>query len=197
MMPAMNKRPVRKGVLLNQVRDFLCLPFCPARVKTYLAVDRVEDIPVDQLLADGVEGILLDADGTLGTNKTRNFPDSVVRHVRHMRDRGLKVAIYTNSFDNRFQQFSGVSIATDVPFKPDRRGFEIAMKKYLHLDDPAKVCMVGDNYITDGGAINMGMRFIYVKPVKGNENYFHRFTRYFAYLCARLHSGKNFRYISS
>jgi FMN phosphatase YigB (HAD superfamily) len=47
--------------------------------------------------------------------------------------------------------------------------------------------MIGDNYITDGGAIDAGMRFIHVQPVTGNEPLIHAVTRYLAYLCARIH----------
>ena len=64
----------------------------------------------------------------------------------------------------------------------------LAMKKYLQLDDPATVCMIGDNYITDGGAIDAGMRFIHVQPVPGPENPLHRATRFIAYRFARLYS---------
>ena len=61
------------------------------------------------------------------------------------------------------------------------------MKNFLELDDPLKVCMIGDNYITDGGAIDAGIRFIHIKPVPGNEPFIHALTRYFAYLCVRFH----------
>ena len=47
-------------------------------------------------------------------------------------------------------------------------------------------------FAADGGAIAAGMRFIYVKPVSGNEKPFHRATRYFGYLCARMYSPENF-----
>ena len=47
--------------------------------------------------------------------------------------------------------------------------------------------MVGDNYITDGGAIDAGMRFIYIHPIKGKEPFIHALTRYLAYLCARIY----------
>ncbi|MFQ5451833.1 MAG: HAD family hydrolase [Nitrospinaceae bacterium] len=187
------QRGSREGLTLAKVVRFLTLPFRPSHLETYLAVERFEDIPVDQLIADGIEGLLLDADGTLGIHHARNFPESTVQQVRKMLGKGLKVAIYTNSMDDRFDQFSEVKVVTRVPAKPDRRGFEAAMNDYLHLDDPSKVCMIGDNYITDGGALSAGMKFIHVKPVKGNEGFFHFLTRNFAYLCARFYSRDTFR----
>ena len=106
-----------------------------------------------------------------------------------MLQQGIKIAIYTNAAQDRFESFEklGVKIVNNVPPKPDCAGFITAMKKFLELDDPLKVCMIGDNYITDGGAIDVGMRFIHIQPVPGNEPFIHALTRYLAYLCVRFH----------
>ena len=182
----------REGLQWVKIRRFLALPFSPDALRTYQAVQRFEDISIDRLITDGIKGVLLDADGTLGPHHTREFPQSVRDHVRKMAAAGLRVAIFTNAMEDRFDGFEGVSIVTDVPPKPDPRGFEIAMKRDLRLDAPATVCMIGDNYITDGGAIDAGMRFIHVHPVPGPENPFHRFFRFIAYRLARWHFPQNF-----
>ncbi len=178
----------REGLKWVKIRRFITLPFSPKSLRTYRAVKRFEDVPIDHLISDGIKGVLLDADGTLGPHHTRVFSESVRDHIAKMLASDLRVAIYTNALEERFETFEGVAIVTDVPPKPDPRGFGIAMKKYLQLDDPATVCMIGDNYITDGGAIDAGMRFIHVQPVPGPENPFHRATRFIAYLFARLYS---------
>ncbi len=178
----------REGLKWVKIRRFITLPFSPKSLRTYRAVKRFEDVPIDHLISDGIKGVLLDADGTLGPHHTRVFSESVRDHIAKMIASDLRVAIYTNAMEDRFETFEGVAIVTDVPPKPDPRGFGIAMKKYLQLDDPATVCMIGDNYITDGGAIDAGMRFIHVQPVPGPENPFHRATRFIAYLFARLYS---------
>jgi HAD superfamily phosphatase (TIGR01668 family) len=183
----------REGLKWVKIRRFISLPFSPKSLKTYRSVKQFEDVPIDRLVADGIQGVLLDADGTLGPHHTRVFSESVRNHVAKMIAAGLRVAIYTNATEDRFDAFEGVAIVTDVPPKPDPRGFEIAMKKYLQLDDPATVCMIGDNYITDGGAIDAGMRFIHVQPVPGPENFFHRATRFIAYLFAKLYSAQSLR----
>ncbi|GJL77912.1 MAG: hypothetical protein NPINA01_09010 [Nitrospinaceae bacterium] len=185
--------PSREGLTPAKILRFLSLPFNPRYLKSYLAVKRFEDIPIDALLNDGVKGILLDADGTLGPHHTRHYSESVVNHVRQMADKGLKVAIYTNSDNQLFQQFQGIEVVREAYAKPDPRGFETAMKMHLGMDDPAKVCMVGDNFITDGGAISAGMRFIYVQPVQGKEGLVHSFTRYLGSLCARFYYGDPFK----
>ncbi len=178
----------REGLKWVKIRRFITLPFSPKSLRTYRAVKRFEDVPIDHLISDGIKGVLLDADGTLGPHHTRVFSESVRDHIAKMLASDLRVAIYTNALEDRFETFEGVAIVTDVPPKPDPRGFGIAMKKYLQLDDPETVCMIGDNYITDGGAIDAGMRFIHVQPVPGPENPFHRATRFIAYLFARLYS---------
>ena len=102
------------------------------------------------------------------------------------------MAIYTNAFENRFQQFTDVNVVTDVPPKPNRRGFKQAMEVFLGLKNPNKVCMIGDNFITDGGARLAGMYFIHIHPIKGNEPFIHSFTRKVAFHCARFYFPHSF-----
>ena len=189
-MVELNERdkPVsREGLTLAKTLHFVLIPFRPNLLKTYLAVDRFIEVPIDQLKIDGIQGVLIDADGTLGPHHTRNFPKEVVEHINKMINSGLKVAIYTNAFEDRFHQFKNISVVTDVPPKPDRRGFKQAMENFLGLNDPSVVCMIGDNFITDGGARLAGMHFIHIRPVKGNESFFHSFTRKLAFQCARFY----------
>ena len=183
------RTPEREGFTWAKASRFLAIPFSPSRLDTFKQVKRFEDVPVEELLEKGFEGILIDADGTLTSHHEREFTQSVVDHVRNMLEKELKVAIYTNAREDRFQVFQdmGVKVITNVPAKPDLRGFHIAMTNFLHLEDPAKVCMIGDNYVTDGGAIDAGMQFIHVQPIKGNEPFFHSATRHFAYLCAKMY----------
>lgn len=179
----------REGLTWAKFSRFLSLPFCPSRVNTFMKVKSFEDIPIDKILAKGIEGVLLDADGTLGPHCAREFNASILDHVRAMLSNRLRVSIYTNAWEDRFQPFQamGVKVVTNVPAKPDQRGFRTAMTDFLQLKDPLKVCMIGDNYVTDGGAIDAGMHFIYVRPLPGNESALHSATRLFAYLCARMH----------
>ena len=187
-----NKKFSGEGLTLSKVLRFLLMPFRPTLLQTYLAVNRFTDVPIDQLKADGIQGVLIDADGTMGPHHARKFSQEVVEHVNKMIDSGLKVAIYTNAFENRFHQFKNISIVTNVPPKPDRRGFERAMKNFLGLNDPNAICMIGDNFITDGGARLAGMHFIHIYPVEGNESFIHSFTRLLAFQCARIYFPRTF-----
>ena len=179
----------REGLTWAKVSRFLSLPFQPSRLSTYLAAKRFDEVPLNTLLQDGIKGVLIDADGTIGRHHTRDIDASILAHIQKMLQQGLKVAIYTNAAEDRLQPLEklGVKVVKNVPPKPARAGFEIAMKEFLGLDDPFKICMIGDNYITDGGAIDAGMRFIYIQPITGNEPFIQALTRYLAYLCARIY----------
>lgn len=153
----------------------------PELATPWLQFSRFEEIPVERLQTSGIRGVLIDADGTLGPHHATEYSPSVVEHVQLMKKSGLKVAIYTNDREDRFSQFSGISVVSDVSPKPDPAGFLKAMSHFLELSNPAQVCMVGDNYITDGGAIEAGMHFIYIEPLPGSENFFHKWTRDLAF----------------
>ena len=178
-----------EGLTWAKLSRFIALFFQSSRSLTYLSIKRFEAVPIDALLNDGIEGILLDADGTMGPHHSRVFEPAILDHVQKMLQQGLKIAIYTNAAGDRFESFEkiGVKVVRNVPPKPDRTGFIKAMKNFLDLDDPLKVCMLGDNYITDGGAVDAGMRFIHIEPLPGNEPFIHAWTRYLAFLCARMH----------
>lgn len=140
---------------------------------------------------DKIEGLLLDADGVLGPQGCKKFPEENVCHALSLQASGLKVAIFTNADDNRFQQFTDIPVVRNVPAKPNPKGFDYAARQVLNVTDPKKVCMVGDNYVTDGGAVDAGMKFIYVEPIKnGAEKLIHRITRRFALYCAQRQSNR-------
>lgn len=167
----------RSGLKWVKLRRFISLMIKPESMNTYLAVSRFEDVPIDRLKSDGILGVLIDADGTLGPDHAREYGDSVVTHVIKMKESGIKVAIYTNAREDRFHQFPGIPVVSEVPAKPDPKGFLLAMTRFLNLENPSQVCMIGDNYITDGGAVDTGMHFLYVEPIPGPEKFIHKWTR--------------------
>ena len=124
-----NTNPSREGLTGKKFFRFLSLPFQPSRLSTFLSLRCVEEVPIDLLIEKGIKGVLLDADGTLGPHHVREYDTGVLGHVQKMVAKGLKVAIYTNAFEDRFQSFEeiGVKIVKNVPPKPDPAGFVIAM----------------------------------------------------------------------
>jgi len=179
----------REGLTFCKIRRFIALPFYSERTATYFSVLRFVDISPERLLADGIQGLVLDADGVLGPQGCHQFPEENVRHALKLLACGLKVAIFTNADDKRFEQFTPIPVVRDAPAKPDPKGFDYAVRQVLQIKHPEKVCMVGDNYVTDGGAVDAGMKFIYVDPIRnGAEKLIHRITRRFALYCAKQSS---------
>jgi predicted HAD superfamily phosphohydrolase YqeG len=183
----------REGFTFHKFWRFISLPFSPNKVKTWFVVKKFEDISPIRLKNRGIQGILLDADGVLCSNGSREFGSHIKNHVQSLLEHGIKVAIYTNAREDRFDQFKGVQIVTKVPAKPNPEGFKNSVDQFLGLKDFKTVCMIGDNYITDGGAIELGISFIYVMPLEGNEKLYHRATRYYGYAWARIYSKNSFR----
>ncbi len=167
----------RSGLKWGKLKRFFSLLIRPHSMITYLSVSRFEDVPIDRLKSDGILGVLIDADGTLGPDHAREYNNDVVAHALKMKDSGLKIAIYTNAREDRFHQFPGIPVVSEVPAKPDPEGFLLAMTRFLKLDNPQQVCMIGDNYLTDGGAADAGMHFLYVEPIPGPEKFIHKWTR--------------------
>ena len=187
-----DKKNTRDGLNLAKILYFFLMPFRPNLLKTYMSVDCFTEVSIDKLKIDGIQGVLIDADGTMGPHHTRQFSPEVVDHVNKMVNSGLKVAIYTNAFEDRFHQFKDIKVVTNVLPKPDKRGFEQAMNNFLGLGDPTVVCMIGDNFLTDGGACLAGMHFIHVRPIRGNESFFHSLTRKLAFKVAQFYFPHSF-----
>jgi predicted HAD superfamily phosphohydrolase YqeG len=90
--------------------------------------------------------------------------------------RGVRIAVFSNAKStDRLDVLTrrGVHVITKtadgrpVAPKPAAEGFDTAARIFAEQYGikRGEVAMVGDNYITDGGAIRAGYAFIKVKPV--------------------------------
>lgn len=123
-----------------------------------------------------LRGLLLDVDETLAPHHGK-IPRETIDAVGQLISRGLRVGIYSNSSGDvtpgrradleTLRGLGAVVMEGEIAAKPARRGFEQATRA---LGLPAEaVAMVGDNYLTDGGAIRAGLHFIKVDPVPTDE----------------------------
>ena len=74
----------REGLTWATVARFLSLPFQPSRLSTYLAAKRFDEVPLNTLLQDGIKGVLIDADGTIGPHHTLDIDASILAHIQKM-----------------------------------------------------------------------------------------------------------------
>lgn len=149
----------------------------PASRRIWMRIERVADIDPRALLDAGVRGVLVDMDGTLVPHHDYAFGDETRAVLAGWVRAGLRVAIYSNAARQEGFGALGVRVVGGVPLKPSAAGFRAAMRQGLGLVDPAQVVMIGDNPITDGAAVDAGLRFIHCRPLPGREGRGHRVAR--------------------
>lgn len=115
------------------------------------------------------KGVIFDFDETLAPNYG-DILDENVKLLRGLVSAGLRVAIFSNMKESpRYDELKkfGVLVHRTVYPKPDVRGFQECCEIMgLKADE---VLMMGDNLLTDGGAMNAGIDFILVEPVPTKE----------------------------
>lgn len=157
----------REGINLAKIIQFFKL-FHPKYTKTFLRLEHFPDLDVDkirELTGVEIEGIILDVDCCIAPNHGEILPENL-EHLRKLIAKGIKFVIYSNmKWSERYGNLQNdLPVLTNLPPKPDPKGFEIAVQR---LGLPKEnVVMVGDNYLTDGGAIGAGIRFIHVNPIR-------------------------------
>lgn len=139
---------------------------------------RIDDL--NEILDRNIQGIILDVDECVAPHHGEILPENVA-HIVNMVNAGVKVIIFSNmKASERYQPVidktdGAVEVHMSKYAKPDKRSFlECCEKMGL---DPKDVLMVGDNFITDGGAIRAGIDFVKVNPVKTEEKFSKKLKR--------------------
>lgn len=166
----------REGFRWIKLAQFFRL-FLPWVSRAVLRVDKVTDLNLDELerkLGKKFKGVILDFDETLASNHG-GILDENFKYVEKLLKSGRRGVIYSNMIETpRYDRLKkiGVKVCNTVYPKPDCRGFEECCKELGC--EPREVLMVGDNLITDGGAIKVGIDFVKVRPVPTKEGRFDR-----------------------
>ncbi len=153
--------------------------FHPANTHAIAKVNAFQNISIqkiNELLGLDIQGIILDIDECVAPHHGEILPENIAK-ISEMIKEGIKLVIYSNmeATDRynplietvRSETGYTIKIMTNIPAKPDPEGFK-ACEQELVLP-PEKIAMIGDNLLTDGGAIRVGMHFIKVKPIKSPE----------------------------
>lgn len=157
----------REGLTFGKFFQALRL-FWPANTKTLAHLNKFTDLDVDkirELTGVEIKGIILDVDGCVAYNHENILPENV-EHLQKLIAHGIRIVVYSNmAKTSRYDVFDGtIEVLTNIPPKPEPAGFELACGK---LGLPKEnIVMIGDNYLTDGGAIRAGINFIEVKPLR-------------------------------
>jgi len=149
----------------------------PWNSKTVSRVSKVADLDLKALegrLGKEYACIIFDFDETLAPNHGEILAENF-EYISGLVRNGKKIVIFSNMIETpRYAELKkiGVQVCRSPYPKPDARGFEECC---VMTGATIKEClMVGDSFITDGGAIRAGMDFVKVTPIPTDEPRFSR-----------------------
>ncbi len=136
------------------------------------AFQKISISKINELLGIDIRGVILDIDECVAPHHGEILPENIAA-ITAMIQEGISMVIYSNmeSTDRynplieavRNETGYLIKVMTNIPAKPHPAGFQ-ACAEELELP-PENIAMIGDNFLTDGGAIRSGMKFIKVKPI--------------------------------
>lgn len=156
----------REGFTIRKLIQIFRL-FKPENRKTLARLKKFTDFDLGKIAKEKgikIKGIILDVDGVIAENHREILPENI-EHIKKLLRQGIKIVCYSNmKWTDRYSALpKEVEILANIPPKPDPRGFEQACEK---LQTPKEnIVMIGDNFVTDGGAIQYGIHFILVEPI--------------------------------
>ena len=141
---------------------------------------RLSEVPLEELEAGGIRGLILDLDNTLVCWGGSEIAAEHLAWVRAARDRGLRLVMLSNNFSDRVTQ---IATQMEIPFvanalKPSPFGFLAALRR---LKLPRKsVAVVGDQLFTDvlGGKL-CGLYTILTEPLEPKDHPITNVFRFF------------------
>lgn len=141
---------------------------------------RLSEVPLAELEAAGIRGIILDLDNTLVSWGGSEIAREHLAWVRAARDRGFRLVMLSNNFSDRV---TGVASQMEIPFvanamKPVPIGFIVALR-VLKLPRRS-VAVVGDQLFTDvlGGKL-CGLYTILTVPLEPKDHPITNVFRFF------------------
>ncbi len=135
-----------------------------------ILVEKLIDIPLDELHQRGIEGIIFDVDNTITEWRSPNVSDEIIEWFYDLPNQGFKTCILSNNSSTRV---GIISEKLHTPYlcnarKPLSNGFKRA-QKLLKLP-MSQMAMVGDQIFTDiWGGNQAGLLTIFVERISVNE----------------------------
>lgn len=133
-------------------------------------LNKVTDIDLADLKAQGIKGLLIDLDNTLVRWDSQELAEEFSEWLTKARSEGFKMCLVSNGVPRRVRHFASLmDIPAVIPaFKPLSAAFRKAIKK-LELS-PKEVAMIGDQVFTDVlGGNRLGIHTILIKPLSTKE----------------------------
>ncbi|RNC29305.1 MAG: hypothetical protein AWM53_00658 [Candidatus Dichloromethanomonas elyunquensis] len=140
-------------------------------LRPYLQYESLQDIPVRDLLAKGIRGLLLDLDNTVAPWNDKSLTREVKDWFDRIKAAGIKACIVSN---NRLpDRVSAVADVLGILYvykaaKPRKKAFYLGLET-LGLKN-SEVAVIGDQLFTDVfGGNRLGLMTILVSPIDEKE----------------------------
>ncbi len=141
---------------------------CPRMI-----IERVQDIDLESLRAQGFRAMIFDLDNTLVSWRRWNVTAPVMEWLQKARDLGFQMCILSNCLiRRRISRFSSLTGIPALPkaSKPRKKSFQSALHFLGTTVD--ETIVIGDQVFTDVlGGNRMGLYTILVLPVDRREFY--------------------------
>ena len=170
--------------------------FLPKNTRTLTTLKKFSDfdpVSIQKKYGIKIEGVILDVDETISLNRGKILQANI-NHLKKLLKHGIKIVLMSNMVKtSRYDVLDKrIKVMTNFAPKPEPGGFKKAIK---YLDVPKKnIVMIGDNYITDGGAIRLGIPFVRVRPIQKKHRTFpetiHNAIRKFFIVLAKIYQKK-------
>jgi len=140
--------------------------------------ERIFDIDLQQLIDDGIKGIITDLDNTLVAWDEKDATEEVSQWIKRVERLGIKIVIISNNNEERVKRFAE---PLGVPFlpvakKPMKRTFHRG-RKLMGLKKE-EVVVIGDQLLTDVfGGNRAGYKTILVAPIVESDAKITQFNR--------------------
>lgn len=147
-------------------------------ITPHLIVKKLWHIDLDQLLAEGIDTLLMDMDNTIVPWHTLDVPVKAKEWIAQAKLRGFKLFLISNNLYRRVEPLAKILEIDAVAnaCKPWPRGLRRLQKRHDIL--PEHCAMVGDQLLTDILAGNLwGIKTILVDPLMEKEGRMTWFNR--------------------
>lgn len=138
----------------------------------------ISQIPVAELYAQGIRGVIMDLDNTLVGYREKHPSEEVIAWVASALAQGLRLVVVSNNVRAWVEEMANhlkISFVHKAA-KPLPMGFGKALK--LLQTSRAQTVVIGDQFFTDViGAKLFGLRVILTEPIVPREHRVMRFVR--------------------
>lgn len=136
------------------------------------ALQSIFDLPIDELLAEGIKGVIFDIDNTLVPYDEAEPTEKIMKFFEELQAKGLKITLVSNNTEDRVMKFNEKLkvLALHKAQKPSRKSLRKALQMMSCQANEAVI--VGDQIFTDVyGGNRAGLKTYLVTPVSDKDEW--------------------------